>query len=128
MSNTVYGGYSLETSCQCACNEYIQDMFLWRNKKLFSRYLNRSAYDMQCTKRTLTQFADNAGPDHSCSHMWALFTRSASYEPAHDKTYKMACMCVKLKLSWASAQSDQSRRCPQESQAGLSLRWSLMPL
>ena len=34
-------------------------------------------------------------------------------EPPHDKTNKMTC-AQRLQSAWASAQSDQSLRCPRE--------------
>ena len=33
------------------------------------------------------------------------------YEPQHDKTNEMSVRPAKTKISWASAQSDQSLRC-----------------
>ena len=37
-----------------------------------------------------------------------------SYEPAHDKTYKMACAPSRLKSAWTCTQSNQSPHCPHE--------------
>ena len=34
------------------------------------------------------------------------------FEPPHDKTNKMTCALRRLRSAWASAQSDQSLRCP----------------
>ena len=44
------------------------------------------------------------------------------YDPAHDKTNKNG-MCAqrRLRSTWASAQSDQSLRCPHEESLGLQL-------
>ena len=36
-------------------------------------------------------------------------------EPAHDKTYKMACAPSELRSAWASAQFDQFRATHEES-------------
>ena len=41
-----------------------------------------------------------------------------NYEPVHDKTNKMACAQRILRSTWASAQSDQSFRCPREESLG----------
>ena len=40
------------------------------------------------------------------------------YEPRHDKTNKWLCAQRKLRSAWASAQSDQSLRCPHEENLG----------
>ena len=40
------------------------------------------------------------------------------YEPRYDKTNKMAMRSAKTQISWASAQSDQSLRCPHEESLG----------
>ena len=41
------------------------------------------------------------------------------YVPANDKTYKMEwCAQRRLRSAWASAQSDQSLRCPHEESLG----------
>ena len=37
---------------------------------------------------------------------------SLIFEPANDKTNKMACAPSEDRSAWASAQSDQSLRCP----------------
>ena len=40
-------------------------------------------------------------------------------EPQHDKTNKMNCAPSEdSRLAWASAQSDQSLRCPHEERLG----------
>ena len=69
------------------------------------------------------------------------------YEPAHDKTNKIACAPSKVRSAWASAQSDQSSLCAHwiakdpsflhaesedwldwaDAQADLSLGWVHMP-
>ena len=40
------------------------------------------------------------------------------YEPPHDRTNKMACAPSEDRSAWASAQSDQSFRCPHEESLG----------
>ena len=54
------------------------------------------------------------------SYHLALFTISENIiEPSHDKTKKMICApSERLRSAWASAQSDQSLRCPQEESLG----------
>ena len=39
-------------------------------------------------------------------------------EPPHDKTNKVTVRQRRLRSAWASAQSDQSRRCPHEESLG----------
>ena len=36
----IYCGYSLEASLRGTSNEYLQPMFLWRNKKKYNETLN----------------------------------------------------------------------------------------
>ena len=46
-------------------------------------------------------------------------------EPRHDKTNKMSCTQRRLRSAWASAQSDQSLRCPHEETLVLSYQLSV---
>ena len=41
-----------------------------------------------------------------------------TFEPRHDKTNKGSVRPAKTQISWASAQSDQSLRCPHEESLG----------
>ena len=41
------------------------------------------------------------------------FKTDNTYQPAHDKTNKMACAPSEDSSTWASAQSDQSSLCAQ---------------
>ena len=40
-------------------------------------------------------------------------------EPRHDKTNKISVCPAKTRITWASAQSDQSLLCPHEESLGL---------
>ena len=40
------------------------------------------------------------------------------YEPEHDKSNNDLCAQQRLRSAWASAQSDQSLRCPHETTLG----------
>ena len=42
----------------------------------------------------------------------------STFEPRHDKTNKRVCAKRRLRSAWASAQSDQSLRCPHEETLG----------
>ena len=52
----------------------------------------------------------------SCKRMSICFANSVEepFEPPHDKTNNVAVRPAKIRSAWASAQSDQSLRCPHE--------------
>ena len=45
-------------------------------------------------------------------------THIITNESTHDKTHKMACAPTEDRSAWASAQADQSLRCPHEERLG----------
>ena len=51
-----------------------------------------------------------------CKRMSICFANSVEepFEPPHDKTNNMVVRPAKIRSAWASAQSDQSLRCPHE--------------
>ena len=49
-------------------------------------------------------------------HLWT--TGPCTFDPHHDKTSKISVRPAKIQISWASAQSDQSLRCPHEESLG----------
>ena len=50
--------------------------------------------------------------------MYLGYLGPSVYELGHDKTNKMAVSPAKTRSVWASAQSDQSLRCPHEEALG----------
>ena len=61
-------------------------------------------------------------PASEYSQIWAKASYSGmkrTFEPHHDKTNKMSMRPAKTQISLASAQFDQSLRCPHEETLGL---------
>ena len=54
-------------------------------------------------------------------HIYHWESEEIQYGPRHDKTNKMVVRPARLRSAWASAQSDQSLRCPHEESMGPSL-------
>ena len=60
-------------------------------------------------------FAQTKSASDKEPHLWFYW---AIHEPPHDKTNKMTCAQRRLRSACVSAQSDQSRHCPNEEALG----------
>ena len=69
-------------------------------------------------KLTEEQTEKLTGLYHEETNFWSVGSEQRANEPRHDKPTKWLCTQWRLRSAWASAQSDQSLRCPHEESLG----------